>query len=73
VDGQIVEVGTVTANDGALIGKHKVQIQAVAGDGTDMYAKRVSLISDRYGDPEKSGLTADVPAGGASLTFELKK
>ena len=71
VDGKIVDVTTTQSNDGAPVGKHKVQITAVEG-GKDMYAKTRSLIPEKYGNPEKSGLTAEIKPGQNELTFDLK-
>jgi len=69
-DGAIQDVTTVTAGDGATAGTAKVTVQANSGGG-DMYAPRKSLIPDKYGDPEKSGLTAEIKAGGGDLAFDL--
>jgi hypothetical protein len=69
-DGMIVEVTTHNLNDGALEGHNKVAIRSVSNPD-DMYAEHVSLIPDKYGDPEKSGLTADLKPGENVLTFDL--
>jgi len=70
-DGKIVEVTTDTIGDGARVGPVRVTIQAVTGSG-DMYAKHKSLVPDKYGDPAKSGLTADIKSKANDLKFDLK-
>jgi len=70
-DGKIVEVTTETAGDGARVGPVRVTIQAVTG-GSDMYAKHKSLVPDKYGDPSKSGLTAEIKPDANDLKFDLK-
>ena len=71
VDGSIKDVMTLEPGDGAPVGPSQVTIQAAQGGG-DMYAEQKSLIPDRYGSPEKSGLTADIKADGPNeLKFEL--
>lgn len=87
-DGQIVEVTTYELNDGAPVGSHKISIQsvAVAGAGgsgatpTDFntdpaaYMATSSLIPAKYGNPAKSGLTAEVEPGMMNrFEFELEK
>ncbi len=72
VDGQITEVTTLRAGDGAPVGNHKVTITSVEG-GKDMYAKTKSRIPEKYAAAEKSGLTADIKSGGPNeLKFDLK-
>jgi len=70
VNGEIVEVTTNQANDGLPPGHYKVHIQSVSNPD-DMYAEHESLIPLRYGDPEKSGLTADIKSGPNELKFDL--
>lgn len=70
-DGQIVEVTTVTLGDGVAVGPARVTVQAVTNAG-DMYAKHTALVPNSYGDPDKSGLSADIKGGPNALTFELK-
>jgi len=72
--GEILPLTTFKPEDGVPIGKHKVAIQSLDGDGKDMYAKRTSLIPEKYGSPETSGLTAEIKSGEANeLKFELTK
>ena len=84
--GKIVSVGTNTENDGVPVGAHKVAIQAVeastasAATSTpgDASAKSLSSMSSksllpaRYGDPNTSGLTAEIKAGENEVTFALE-
>jgi hypothetical protein len=71
VDGKIVEVTTFTRGDGVPFGHHKVQIQAIS-NANAMYARHKSLIPERYADPNKSGLAADINKGSPALAFNLK-
>lgn len=68
-DGKILNVTTFDPGDGAVIGTHRVAIQA-AGSG-DMYAPQKELIPQRYTSIDKSGLTAGIKAGENDLTFTL--
>ncbi len=71
VDGVITDLDT-DGNKGAPVGKNKITVQAVSG-GNDMYAPKKSLVPDKYGDPEKSGLTAEIVAGKENkVEFDLK-
>jgi len=78
VDGQIQEVTTESAGDGAPVGTNRITITAreestaVAQPG-QMAAPGRSLIPERYGDAEKSGLTADIKAGTNELKLDLTK
>jgi hypothetical protein len=72
-------MGTYDTADGAVIGKHKVMITAHsinanvlpedAVKGSD--GSVVSVIPERYGDLEKSGLTADVSEDDNTVNFDL--
>jgi len=68
------ELGTFTANDGALIGQHKVAVTAndpSAGGPESSPGK--SLILQRYNNASTSELTIDVKAGEVNApTIELK-
>jgi hypothetical protein len=82
-DGEIVEMTTYKPNDGAPVGSHKVAIWATAdaapavvtnpGQGKvgENYMSGKSLIPAKYNDPATSGLTADIPSGGGTVSFEL--
>jgi hypothetical protein len=70
-DGEIVELTTETLNDGVQTGSYKVTIRSISNPD-NMYASQKSLIPDRYGDPAKSGLTADIKRGTNELKFELQ-
>ncbi len=70
-NGRIIEVTTLQAGDGANVGPNKVAIQSVQRSA-DMNVQSKSLIPGRYGNPNQSGLTADIKQGGPNeLTFEL--
>ena len=76
-DGSYV-MGTYEKTDGAILGEHKVIITALrqpAGalpeDDLVGDAAPISLIPDRYGDLEKSGLRATVKKGDNEVNFEL--
>jgi len=70
-NGEIVEVTTFTPNDGAPVGPNNVAIQAVEGLD-DMYKPAKWLIPERYGNPQQSGLTADIKDSGTNeVTFAL--
>ncbi|MCE9565705.1 MAG: hypothetical protein K8U57_27085 [Planctomycetes bacterium] len=70
-DGKIVEVTTETLNDGVPVGSVRVAIQAITNPDK-MDAPHKSLIPEKYGDPDKSELTADIKPGKNDLKFELK-
>lgn len=73
-------MGTYTATDGAILGKHKVMITAMTSEGgsglpedaVDGNAGAVSIIPEHYGDLENSGLFVVVVAGDNERDFELK-
>jgi hypothetical protein len=86
--GRIVEVTTYEPGDGVPVGRHKVSIQSVSdaravGGGASpadsnadpaTYMATASLIPQKYGNPETSGLTAEVNAGETNeLSFDLEK
>ncbi len=69
------EMFTFEPGDGAILGEHavaitkKVEIQTAPGP----YKPSRDLLPERYGHPEKSGLVANVKAGGDNdFTFDLK-
>jgi hypothetical protein len=70
-DGKIVEVTTHTLDDGAAKGRNRVSIRSISNPD-DMYAKQVSLIPEKYGDPNTSGLTAELASGTNELSFDLR-
>jgi len=71
VEGKITDVTTENLNDGVAIGPSRVTVQAITNAG-DMYAKHKSLVPDKYGDPAKSQLKADIKSGSNDLKFDLK-
>ncbi len=72
VDGKIVDVTLLKPGDGAIPGPNKVSITSVE-PGKDMYTPSKSLIPDRYADPSKSGLTAEIKKGQTNeVKFDLK-
>ena len=84
IDGKIVEVTTFETGDGVPIGSHNVAVNITAdassavmanpGDAAARdanYMGGVSLIPERFGDPTKSGLKADVVAGDNHLEFDI--
>lgn len=86
VNGEIVEVTTFEAGDGAPVGKARVAISSVeegppaeeevpdspdAPGSTGGMPVYKSLIPTKYANPETSGLTAVVEDGDNALTFEL--
>jgi hypothetical protein len=82
-DGRFV-LGTNTANDGAPPGPSKVSFawepprsgepgQETINDAPDKLPKPRIKVPDKYNDPEKSGITYDVPARGArDVKFDLQ-
>lgn len=71
-------LGTYGTNDGAVIAKHKVIITARAAgafalpeDSVKGAAGTVSVVPERYGNAEKSGLVADVESGTNTVNFDL--
>lgn len=85
VNGKIVEVTTYQPGDGVPLGVHQVAIQSVtAAEGVATqnpgdnaagagYMRSESLIPAIYGDPQQSGLTAEIKPGVNELHFELKE
>lgn len=84
VDGEIVEVTTFEPNDGVPVGNHKVAVFAqeeadsavVSNPGEKQklgagYMGGASTLPARYGDPEKSGFTAEIAEGENTVKFEL--
>jgi hypothetical protein len=71
VDGKITEVTTVTLGDGAVVGRHKVQICSFVREPQGMELVPWA-IPERYGNVATSGLTAEVIAGKQNaFPFEL--
>jgi hypothetical protein len=72
-------MGTYDMDDGAIIGQHKVMITAITAPGgsglpEDVIGKDgapVSVIPDKFGDLEKSGLVIDVKSGDNDVDFVL--
>ncbi len=64
---------TLSPNDGASIGNHRVTIHSDRpADPDDAFSDRIALIPTRYQKPETSGLTAEVKAGVTNtFRFEL--
>lgn len=73
------DMGTYETADGAILGQHKVMIHALTGSGgTGLPEDAVkgdgslkSIIPERFGDLEKSGLVVDVQPGTNVVNFEL--
>jgi hypothetical protein len=73
---------TAHSGDGAPVGSYKVVISKLKRkDGSDfpldspegpMDAGADESLPPIYSDPEKTTLTADVPAGGGTVDFPLK-
>ena len=55
----------------AKYGLRTENVQAVT-NADDMYAKHKALVPERYGNPEKSDLTAEIKPGKNELKFQLK-
>jgi hypothetical protein len=66
---------TYTTGDGAVLGKHKVSITALADMGDALPEQRSptppSLLPNKYLSHETSGLTAEVVKGNNEVNFEL--
>ncbi len=72
IDGRLTDLMTYEPGDGLPLGTHKVTVQSVKNAG-DMYAARESLIPEKYGNPEKSGLTVTITGGDQPpLVIDLK-
>jgi hypothetical protein len=77
------KLGTNDAGDGAVVGTHNVAFvwvppltgepgQETINDNPASLPKPKVKIPDKYSDPEKSGITQEVPARGVSdLKFDL--
>jgi len=69
------ELSTFAAQDGAAIGLHRVRItKTEKKDPQDdsPYAEQVNVIPEKYADPARSGLTAEVNATGDNrFKYEL--
>lgn len=73
-NGSLTDVTTYESADGAIPGAHKIAVQSTdnAADADPMAAGK-SLIPERYSDPEKSGLTAEIESGKENeIKLELK-
>jgi len=71
VDGKIVDVKTAD-EAGVTVGACQVGITSVQ-EAADMYTPSKSLIPQRYADPKKSELKADIQKGQTTeVKFELK-
>lgn len=72
-------MGTYELEDGAILGQHKVMITAITAPGGTGLPEDViggdgapvSVIPDKFGDMEKSGLIIDVKSGDNSVDFVL--
>ncbi|QDU60357.1 hypothetical protein Pan216_11960 [Planctomycetes bacterium Pan216] len=86
LDGEIIEVTTYRPGDGATLGKHQVAIQSVQkpmathtpANPVDADAQAAlrsmeteSLLPPKFGDPARSGLSAEIESGDNQLTFDL--
>jgi hypothetical protein len=68
-------LSTYGANDGAVLGKHKISITAVA-DQTNLLPEQRNplpppLIPDKYMNHDQSGLTAEVVRGKNEVNLDL--
>lgn len=70
VDGRIEDVSTFEQDDGALVGSHRVAVYAFEREPVGMEIVPWA-IPRRYGDPNTSGLVAELPADG-ELQFDLR-
>lgn len=72
-------MGTYELEDGAILGEHKVMITAITAPGgsglpedvIDGEGAPVSIIPERFGDLEKSGLVVNVKSGENNIDFVL--
>jgi len=72
-------MGTYELKDGAILGQHKVMITAITAPGGSGLPEDViggdgapvSVIPDKFGDLEKSGLVIDVKSGKNNMDFVL--
>lgn len=72
------ELSTVLPGDGVLPGEYQVAVVATDQDGTldprKLKARPKSLIPEKYGDLNRSGLELTIPTDGATaLKVELSK
>lgn len=71
-------LGTFAQDDGAVPGHHKVTIIANTGDPTMIpgsspgYVPPKDLVPKKYGQPDTSGLVADVSKEKTTYDFDLK-
>jgi hypothetical protein len=74
VDGRYT-LTTLEPGDGALIGRHRVTVQAdKPADPNDAFSDRIPLIPEKYFNPDSSGLTAEVTADGDNtFNFDLTR
>jgi hypothetical protein len=70
VNGEITQVTTLVAGDGATPGMNKVTITAMEKPD-DMYNDK-SLIPQKYGDLKKSELTWDLKPGKNEVKFDIE-
>jgi len=72
-------MGTYELADGAILGKHKVMITALTSpggsglpeDAINGNSAAVSVIPEKFGNLERSGLEVEVAPGGNTITFDL--
>lgn len=71
------ELTTFTHGDGALLGQHRIVVQARGESGASYGEEAAAATSEakiplRYADPQQSGLTATVEAGVNEIDLPLK-
>ncbi|WP_437187642.1 carboxypeptidase-like regulatory domain-containing protein [Planctomicrobium sp. SH668] len=68
------QLTTIAPNDGAYPGDYSVAVtKTVSTNDKDMYARHKSLIPEKFGHPDKSGLKATVKSGEPNeVTLNLK-
>jgi hypothetical protein len=71
VDGAF-KLSTFQKDDGAPPGKYLVAVTAWEKEPDMKSPKGVPAIPEKFFDPQKSGLTADVGTQKTELTFDLK-
>ncbi len=62
---------TFKANDGAIVGHHRVVISGQAIEDDEAISPD-QQIPPRYGNPQQSGLTAEVTPAAEPINFDLK-